>query len=125
MAIIGAHMLLYSSEAEKLRTTLRDIFGFKSVDAGRGWLIFALPPSELGIHPAEGPGESCGTHEISLMCDDIRATAAELRKKGIEIEGEPQDRGFGIAVRMKLPGGVTILLYEPRHATAIELAQQR
>ncbi len=119
MAIIGAHMLLYSSEAEKLRATLRDVFGFKSVDAGGGWLIFAMPPSELGIHPAGGPGAVRDTHEISFMCDDIRATIAELRAKGIEIEGEPKDQGFGIVTTMILPGGVRVLLYEPRHASPI------
>ena len=119
MAIIGAHMLMYTSEAEKLRATFRDVFGFKSVDAGRGWLIFALPPSELGIHPSEGHGAPRGTHEISFMCDDIHSTIAELREKGIEIEGEPKDEGFGVRTTMILPGGVRVLLYEPRHAMAI------
>jgi predicted enzyme related to lactoylglutathione lyase len=120
MPIIGAHMLLYSSEPEKLRATLRDVFGWKFVDAGEGWLIFALPPSEIGVHPAEGPTYESGTrHLISLMCDDIHSTMAELRAKGIEFEGEPVDEGYGITVLMKLPGGAEVMLYEPRHATAI------
>jgi hypothetical protein len=120
MAIIGAHMLLYSPEADELRATLRDAFGFKSVDAGGGWPIFALPPSELGVHPAEGPTYESGVHhQITFMCDDIRATVAELRAKGISIDGEPVDEGYGITVMMTLPGAVKVMLYEPRHAMAI------
>jgi len=124
MAIIGAHLLLYSSEPGALRATLRDVFGFESVDAGGGWLIFALPPAELGIHPAEGPTHESGTqHQVTFMCDDIRATVAELRKKGICIDGDPQDQGFGITVMMSLPGDVKVMLYEPRHALAITPVQ--
>lgn len=120
MAIIGAHMLLYSPEADGLRAVLGDAFGFKSVDAGGGWLIFALPPSELGVHPAEGPTyESGARHQITFMCDDIRSTIAELRAKGVQIEGEPEDEGWGITVTMTLPGGVKVMLYEPRHTMAI------
>jgi hypothetical protein len=119
MAIIGAHMLLYSPEADALRATLRDAFGFKSVDAGGGWLIFAMPPSELGAHPAE---ESGAHHQISFMCDDIESTIAELRAKGVQIEGEPKNEGFGITTMMTLPGGVKVLLYEPRHPLAISTA---
>jgi len=120
MGIIGAHMLLYSPEADALRSTLRDVFGFRFVDAGGGWLIFALPPSELGVHPAEGPTYDSGVrHQISLMCDDIHATVAELRAKGIQIDGEPVDAGYGVTVMMTLPGGVKVQLYEPRHVMAI------
>jgi catechol 2,3-dioxygenase-like lactoylglutathione lyase family enzyme len=120
MGIIGAHMLLYTSEADALRSTLRDVFGFRFVDAGGGWLIFALPPSELGVHPAEGPTYDSGVrHQVSLMCDDIHATVAELRAKGIQIDGEPVDAGYGVTVMMTLPGGVKVQLYEPRHAMAI------
>jgi hypothetical protein len=120
MAIIGTHMLLYSSQANALRAMLRDAFGLKSVDAGDGWLIFALPPSELGVHPAEGPTYESGVrHQVTFMCDDIRATIAELRRKGVQIEGEPEDEGYGITVMMTLPGGVQVMLYEPRHTLAI------
>jgi hypothetical protein len=125
MAIIGAHMLLYTPEAEALRATLRDVFGFVCVDSGDGWLIFALPPSELGVHPAEGPNYEAGArHQISFMCDNIEATVAELRSKGIRIDGDPEDEGWGIAVTMILPGGVEVLLYEPRHKMAITLARR-
>jgi hypothetical protein len=120
MAIIGAHALLYTSEPEALRATLRDVFGWKHVDAGDGWLIFALPPAELGVHPAEGPTYDAGVrHQLTLMCDDIAVTSRELRDKGIEIEGEPEDEGWGITVMLKLPGDVKVMLYEPRHAVAI------
>jgi catechol 2,3-dioxygenase-like lactoylglutathione lyase family enzyme len=114
MAVIGTHALLYTSEPEALRACLRDAFGWRNIDAHDGWLIFALPPAELGVHPAEAPA-----HELSFMCDDIRATISELAGKGVVFEGEPEDRGFGIAVKMVLPGGVGVLLYEPRHPTAI------
>jgi hypothetical protein len=121
MAIIGAHVLLYSSEPEALRATLRDVFGWKHVDAGDGWLIFALPPAELGVHPAEGPTFEAGArHQLSLMCDDIRATIRALRAKGIPVQGEPTDEGYGVATTLELPGGVVVQLYEPRHRMAIE-----
>lgn len=122
MAITGAHMLLYTTEPEALRAMLRDVFGWKYVDAGHGWLIFALPPAEMGVHPAEGPTYQSGVrHQISLMCDDIRKTVAELRGKGVEIKGEPEDEGFGITVMLGLPGGVDVMLYEPRHPVAIAI----
>jgi hypothetical protein len=125
MAIIGAHALLYTSEPEQLRATLRDVFGWKHVDAGGGWLIFALPPAELGVHPAEGPTYESGVrHQLTLMCDDIQRTIRELRSKGIEVKGEPEDEGFGITVMLGLPGGVEVMLYEPRHSVAISTAKQ-
>ncbi len=114
MAITGAHVLLYTPEAAALRALLRDVVEWDHVDSGEGWLIFRLPPAELGVHPAEGT-----SHELSLMCDDIEATVAELRERGVKIEGEPTDVGFGISVMMILPGDVAVRLYEPRHATAI------
>lgn len=122
MAIIGTHMLFYSAEAEALRATLSNAFGLRSVDAGGGWLIFELPPAELGVHPGEGPAfESGMRHEISFMCEDIQATIADLRAKGVQIEGEPEVRRYGAIITMILPGGVRVALYEPRHATAIAL----
>jgi predicted enzyme related to lactoylglutathione lyase len=121
VAIIGAHVLLYTSQPEALRATFRDVFGWKHVDAGEGWLIFALPPAELGVHPAEGPTYESGVrHQFSLMCDDIKATIRQLRAKGIEVIGEPLDEGYGSTVALRLPGKVEVTLYEPRHPVAIE-----
>jgi len=119
MAITGAHVLLYTPEPEKLRATLRDVFGWKHVDAGEGWLIFKLPPAELGVHPAEGPTHSSGVrHQFTLMCDDITATIRELRGKGLEVKGEPKNEGWGITVMLTLPGKLDVMLYEPRHPVA-------
>ncbi|HTU44492.1 MAG TPA: VOC family protein [Bryobacteraceae bacterium] len=120
MALIGAHMLLYSSEPEALRAMLRDVFGFPFVDAHAGWLIFALPPAELGVHPDEGPNfESGMRHEISFMCKDLDATILDLRAKGVQIDGEPEQQSYGTTIMMTLPGGVKVMLYEPRHKLAI------
>jgi hypothetical protein len=120
MGIIGAHMLLYTAEPEALRAVLRDVFGFSHVDAGRGWLIFRLPPSELGVHPAEGPASDSGNHhQVSFMCDDIKATVKDLRAKGVVIEGEPEDQGWGITTMLRLPGNCNVMLYQPQHAVAI------
>lgn len=114
MPITGTHALLYSPEPERLRAVLRDVMGWDHVDAHDGWLIFRLPPAELGVHPAEGP-----SHEISFMCDDLGATMAELAAKGVVFDGEPQAAGFGTVVTMVLPGDVRVLLYEPTHTTAV------
>jgi hypothetical protein len=124
MAIIGSHMLLYTSEPEALRAVLRDVFGFPSVDAGGGWLIFALPPSELGVHPADGPNDKSGIrHQITFMCDDIRTTIADLRKRGVQFEGQPEEREYGVTVMMTLPGDLKVMLYEPHHPMAIQLGK--
>jgi predicted enzyme related to lactoylglutathione lyase len=117
MGITGVHGLLYTSEPDALRAVLRDVFGWSSVEANPGWLIFALPPAEMGVHPI-AQGET-PHHEISFLCDDIHATVDELRSRGVEVPGEPVDRGFGIATTVVLPGGVEVLLYQPRHPTAI------
>jgi len=114
MAIVGTHALFHSSRPDELRAVLRDAFGWAHVDAHDGWLIFALPPAELGVHPSDAP-----THEISFMCDDIGATMADLAAKGVRFEGEPVVQGFGTVITMVLPGDVKVLLYEPRHRTAI------
>ena len=120
MAITGAHALLYTSEPDAVRAVFRDVFGWKHVDAGDGWLIFALPPAEVGVHPTEGPTSEGGTgHQLTLMCDDIGATVDDLRGKGVEVRGELQDLGWGIITTLVLPGGVELMLYQPRHPTAI------
>lgn len=115
MAIIGVHGLVYTSEPEAVRAIFRDVFEWEHVDAGEGWLIFELPPAELGVHPAEHSHR----RDLLLMCDHIEATMAELSAKGIEFRGEPEDEGFGITVTMLLPGGTELTLYEPRHTLAI------
>jgi hypothetical protein len=120
MAITGAHVLLYTPEPDAVRSVLRDVFGWRHVDAGGGWLIFALPPAEVGIHPSEGPTYASGVrHQLSLMCDDIAATVAELRAKGLDIRGEPQDEGWGVTTTLVLPGNLDVLLYQPLHPTVV------
>jgi len=96
-----------------VRSVLREVFGWSHVDAGEGWLIFALPRGEVGVHPADA-----SHHELSLTCDDIVATVSDLRARGIEFKGEPESVGWGVAATMVLPGGLEVLLYEPRHPTA-------
>jgi predicted enzyme related to lactoylglutathione lyase len=113
--ITGAHVILYTPKAEAVRAFFRDVAGWEHVDAGHGWLIFALPPGEVAAHPSEGSTQ----HELYLLCDDIEATVAELRGKGVEFRGEPEDVGYGIQATMVLPGGLEVGLYEPRHETAI------
>jgi hypothetical protein len=117
MAIVGAHMLLYTPEPEALRAVLRDVFEWNYVEDHPGWLIFALPPSEVGVHPSDGSTQ----HQVCLMCDDLEQTMVELRAKEIEFRGEPVEESFGITTTMVLPGGVEILLYEPRHQTPLDL----
>ena len=122
MAITGTHILLYTTKPDELRAMLRDVFGFKHVDAGGGWLIFSLPPSELGVHPNEGPTWDSGVrHQFTLMCDNIGATVAELKGKGVEVLGEPADESYGITVMLNLPGDCKVMLYEPRHPIAAGL----
>jgi catechol 2,3-dioxygenase-like lactoylglutathione lyase family enzyme len=112
--ITGAHVILFTPEADAVRAVFRDALGWEHVDAGDGWLIFALPPAELAAHPSDGSTEQ----QLYFMCDDIAATTEELRAKGIELRGEPDDQGWGIVSTMVLPGGVEVGLYEPRHPTA-------
>lgn len=114
MSIIGMHTIMYSKAADANRAFLRDVLGFPWVDAGHGWLIFAAPPSEIAVHPTDGEAY----HEMYLMCDDIDATAADLRAKGVEI-GTIHDRGWGRVTEIPLPSGEKIGLYEPRHPLAL------
>src|SRR5918912_3897720 len=109
--INGVHALVFSRDAPALRAFFRDVLGFASVDAGDGWLIFALPPAELGIHPADET-----RHELYLMCDDIAAASAALRAQGVEVS-EPSEAGFGVVVSIRTPDGGELPLYEPRHPT--------
>ena len=115
--INGMHALIYARVPETVRAFFRDTLGFASVDAGHGWLIFALPPAELGIHPSEGEEY----HELYFMCDDVEATVAELKTRGVEFTQPVTDPGFGRVTSMKVPGGGEIGLYQPRHPTATGL----
>jgi catechol 2,3-dioxygenase-like lactoylglutathione lyase family enzyme len=113
--ISGAHVIISSTDAEADRGFMRDVLGFDAVDAGGGWLIFALPPAELAVHPhATG-----GRHELYLMCDDVHATVAELQAQGVEIVREVSDEGFGLIAAIRLPGGGELGIYEPRHARPV------
>lgn len=109
--ITGMHAIVFSPDAEKVRAFFADVLGMASVDAGGGWLIFALPPAELAIHPADGDSR----HELYLMCDDIGATLAELRSKGAEIAQEVSDQGWGLLAAIRLPDGSEFPVYQPRH----------
>ncbi len=116
--INGIHTIVYAQDAEKARGFFRDVLGYKGVDAGRGWLIFALPPGEIAAHPADA--ENSGRHEMYFMCDDVHRTVNELKAKGVEFEGEPADRGWGILVMMRVPGLGNVGLYQPKHPVAIQ-----
>jgi catechol 2,3-dioxygenase-like lactoylglutathione lyase family enzyme len=113
--ITGAHAVMFSRDADGLRAFLRDVLGFAGVDAGGGWLIFALPPTELAAHPSE----TGGRHELYLMCDDIEVTVAELEAKGVELTRPVSDEGFGLMTAIRVPGGDELGLYEPRHASPL------
>jgi hypothetical protein len=113
--IIGVHAVLFTKAADADRAFFRDILDFPSVDAGGGWLIFALPPAELAAHPADENGR----HELYLMCDDVDATIAELSARGAEIAGPVKDEGFGLMTAIRLPGGGELGLYQPQHPSPL------
>lgn len=127
--ITAVHTLVYSDDPEATRTFLRDVIGWSFAHDPKsdpGWLIFNTGPSEMGVHPTSGTweGEDYSEprhHSISLMCDDIEATMAELKGKGAEFGSGVEDYGFGLAAMLKLPGADDILLYQPQHPTAYDL----
>ncbi|MGA2421145.1 MAG: extradiol dioxygenase [Candidatus Acidiferrum sp.] len=114
--ISGAHMIVYSKNAEADRAFFREVLGFQSVDAGHGWLIFALPPAEAAIHPSNDQA----AHELYLMCDDLPGEIAWLTKKGVTCS-EVQEARWGSITKIPLPGGGSIGLYQPKHPTALHL----
>ena len=115
--ITGMHAIVFSPQADKARSFFADVLGLPSVDAGSGWLIFALPPAELAVHPTDGESR----HELYLMCDDIHATLAELRGKGVETARGISDQGWGLLAAIRLPDGSEFPLYQPRHPTPLTL----
>jgi catechol 2,3-dioxygenase-like lactoylglutathione lyase family enzyme len=117
--ISGTHVVVYSKKAEADRAFFRDVLGFKSVDAGHGWLIFALPPAEAAFHPSD---ENDG-HELFFMCDDLKAEVASLKKKGVACS-EVEEARWGSITKMQLPGGGAVGLYQPKHPTALGLASK-
>ena len=114
--INGVHAVVFSREADKVRAFFADVLGLGAVDAGGGWLIFALPPAELAVHPADGDGH----HELYLMCDDIQATLTELRGKGVEVAREVSDQRWGLMAAIRLPDGSEFGIYEPRHPSPLQ-----
>jgi catechol 2,3-dioxygenase-like lactoylglutathione lyase family enzyme len=114
--ISGAHVIVYSKNAEADRAFFRDVLGFQSVDAGHGWLIFALPPAEAAFHPSA----ENGAHELYLLCDDLKAEMASLTKKHVKCSGVHEER-WGSITKIRLPGGGDVGLYQPKHPTALGL----
>lgn len=109
--IVGAHTIIYSADAEADRVFLRDVLRLPSVDVGDGWLIFGLPPAEVAVHP----GDENDVHEFFLMCADVKAFIAEMKKHGVAC-GPVQSQGWGLLTQLTLPGGGKVGVYEPRHA---------
>jgi catechol 2,3-dioxygenase-like lactoylglutathione lyase family enzyme len=118
--IAGAHTIIFAEDAERAREFLHDVLGFEGVDAGDGWLIFALPPGELAVHPGSGWGRGPGHHTLFLMCHDIERTVAELERKGVEFVSPIEDEGWGRIAHFKIPGAGEIGLYEPRHPSPLQ-----
>jgi catechol 2,3-dioxygenase-like lactoylglutathione lyase family enzyme len=111
--ITGAHVIVYTKDAEADRGFFRDVLGFSSIDAGHGWLIFALPPSEAAFHPAD----ENGVQELFLMCDDLEREMKSLQARGVTCSAVANER-WGLITRVTLPGGGKLGLYQPRHPTA-------
>jgi catechol 2,3-dioxygenase-like lactoylglutathione lyase family enzyme len=108
--ITGAHTIIYTRDADADRAFLRDVLGLEHVDAGGGWLIFALPPGEVACHPSERD-----RHQLYLMCDELDATIAELHSRGADISGDVVEERWGRLTSIRLPGGGELGLYEPHH----------
>ena len=113
----GAHVILYSRDAEADREFIRDRLGFKFVDAGDGWLIFRLPPSEIAVHPTDGESQV----EFYLMCDDINTRLTELAASGVDVAAPVTEQSWGLLAEVRLPSGTSLPIYEPRHPLAAAL----
>lgn len=116
--INGAHVIIYSRDAEADRAFISDVLGFDGIDAGGGWMIFKLPPAEVAVHPTDGEA----THEFYLMCDDITALIDDVTAKGIEVSRPVSDEGWGLLAAIRLPSGAEQPIYEPRHPVAYDLS---
>ena len=114
--IKAMHTLVYAEDADAARDFFRDVIGWPHVDAGGGWLIFGTGPAELGVHPG-APGTH---HDVSLVCDDLEATVADLRAKGVEFTRDIRDDGFGLTIDLVVPGAGEMQLYQPMHPTAYD-----
>jgi predicted enzyme related to lactoylglutathione lyase len=124
--ITGTHAIIYAEDADKARAFFRDVLEWPYADAHDGWLIFKLPPAELGIHPSgaqgdPGTGVPSGHHELYLLCEDIAATVADLTAKGVEFTAPVRDLGWGLLARLRVPGAGEIGIYQPKHSTAYDL----
>jgi len=108
--ITGVHAILFSKQAEAARSFFKDVLKLDSVYAGGGWLIFALPPAELAIHPDEHSSQ-----ELYLICDDVKRTTEELKTQGVEVIAPITDQRWGLVTRLRLPSGDEMGIYEPRH----------
>lgn len=113
--ITGVHAIIYTQDAKADRAFFHEVLDLRAVDAGGGWLIFALPPAELAVHPTDGAPR----HELYLMCDDIRATVDALIAKGVEVTSDITEEGWGLTTTLRLPGGSELALYEPRHPSPL------
>jgi len=110
------HAIVFSPDAAKVRAFFADVLGMSSVDAGGGWLIFALPPAELAVHPAEGDIH----HQLYLMCDDIHATLGDLTARGADVARGVSDEGWGLLAAIRLPDGSEFPIYQPRHPSPLQ-----
>jgi hypothetical protein len=118
--ITALHTLVYADDPDAARAFFRDVLELPATDTGGGWLIFKSGPSELGVHPSswedEGQGGSTKQQfDVSLMCDDLQMTMADLTGKGVEFTGDVRDEGWGVAVQLKVPGAGEMTLYQPRY----------
>lgn len=113
----GSHVIFHTKDADKVRTFFKNVLRLGSVDARRGWLIFALPPAEFAVHPSEDESH----YELYMMCDDIQATMKDMKAKGVEFAHPVKEQRWGLVTAIKLPGEGEIGLYRPRHPTALNL----
>ncbi|HEY9724764.1 MAG TPA: VOC family protein [Oscillatoriaceae cyanobacterium] len=112
--IRGIHGLFYSSDPEATRDFFRDKVRLPGSDIGEGWWIFDFKEGDLGVHPVNDPGDA-GDHDISFYCDDIQGTVADMKSRGVEFTHDVEDHGYGLVTYFKVPGGITVQLYEPRY----------